>query len=114
MVTGLTTGTLRTVTLTGFSHQYTGDVAAWLTAPDGSRVDLLQSYFANSGGTITINFEDRAPAVPKPPLTSGTFRPDSGQISALTGPVNGTWSLYVQDVYSGGGGSIASWRLAFA
>ena len=97
-------------------HPFDADLDIYLKAPDGSRVELSTdngSFGANYSGTI---FDPTAATL----ITSGSvpftgrFRPE-GNISALTGGINGTWQLMVVDDYpdnlSFGPGTLLNWSL---
>jgi subtilisin-like proprotein convertase family protein len=134
-VSGLpTTGaTVASVRINGFSHTYTQDVDILLRSPNGTNVILM----SDRGGTSSISgvnfvFQDGAALMGTGALTSGTYRcsnTDTGDswpapgpgtvnntgplLSAFTGNLNGTWSLYAYDDASGDSGSITSWSITF-
>lgn len=94
------------------THTYTGDLLVQLIAPSGNAINL-----SNRRGGSGNNFNNTlftanaaiAIASGTPPF-AGTFRPD-GQFSALTGNVNGTWTLKVIDQAGTDVGTINSWTL---
>jgi hypothetical protein len=125
-----------TATLHGVSHAFSDDVDVLLVGPQGQRVLLMSD--AGGGGVmndVTLTFDDEAAAALPDGTTiaSGTYRPsnyegvatDNFPAPAPSGPFetalaafagsspNGTWSLYVQDDFTGLGGSIAGgWSLS--
>jgi subtilisin-like proprotein convertase family protein len=119
------------VTLNGFSHTRTSDVAVLLTNPNGVGVVLMSfAGGSNVSNNLTLTFDDAASGFLQTPLMSGTYRPSpSGippfpspapnstgyftQLSSLNGfSPNGNWNLYVVDTLSGETGSISGgWSL---
>jgi hypothetical protein len=103
-----------------------------LVGPTGQTVDLGTIVTGPTGNVTTFNItlaDDAASAMPNPVVAAGTYQPGSGIggnypspapagpysrsiASLLSGPVNGTWTLYVFGL--GSSRTIAtSWRLAF-
>ncbi len=131
-----------TVTLTGFSHTFPGDVDLLLVSPTGRKFIVLSD---TGGGTDAVNanvtFSDAA-AGPPATIVTGTFRPadttagDPFAAPAPAGPYlspapvgtqtlttaftgaaggdpNGVWSLYAVDDASGDMGSISGgWSIS--
>ncbi len=120
------------VTLHGFGHTRTSDVAVLLTNPNGIGVILM----SNTGGTtatnnLTLTFDDAAAGpIPGGAITSGTFKPtvngfppfpspapnSTGYFTQLSGfnnySPNGNWNLYIVDTVSGDTGIISGgWSL---
>jgi|GEM_PF-1637518 len=131
-----TTGvTVKAVTLTGFSHTWTGDVNVVLQNPAGTQNVILKgdSQADPNGATTGANivFTDAATAsLPAGAITSGTYKPTnrngatfaflppgptvtgptfpaSPTLSTFTGNMNGTWKLFVEDRVGGDVGSIS-------
>mgnify|MGYP002789413383 FL=1 len=112
------------VSIPSFATFDAGQAALMLVSPSGGKVVLMREcgISSNVSGGIGITFNDLGPALSR--LTSnfvgGTFRPTvySGIFSLgfpspapegpyattlgalITGDVNGTWSLYVADLFS--------------
>ena len=133
-VSGLITSgvTVKSVTITGFSHTLPDDVDMVLVSPSGQSVILM----SDAGGTTAASnvnyvFDDAgattlADAFPNP---SGTYRPtnygggdnwpapgpgaspSSTTLASITGNPNGNWSLYIVDDNTNEVGFIADWRL---
>ncbi len=125
-----------TVTLTGVSHTFAGDVAIMLVSPTGARTILSGRVGANATiANATLVFRDGAPPLPSngSPIVSGEYSPTraAGFSSIFAGPApttpttsslntftrtdsNGIWYLYVQDFASGDFGTIAGgWSISF-
>jgi hypothetical protein len=131
VVSGVTGTVIRAMaTLSGFGHTYPSDVAVLLVAPNGNAVKLIDSCGANgSVSGLTFTFDDAAlGSLPSTAfLTSGTYKPTDNGNNTLSGPApapsgttiaplltvpNGTWSLYVQDLFSpDSGGITGGWSL---
>jgi subtilisin-like proprotein convertase family protein len=125
-----------TITITGFTHQFLGDVDILLVDPSGKTMMMM----GNAGGSFdaanaTVTFDDAAPTgIVLANLASGSYKPTTGvnflpnlpapaptgpyQMPAQTGTAtltsvfgggnpNGTWSLYVNDRLNGFAGSIS-------
>jgi hypothetical protein len=104
-------------TLNGFSHTFPADVNVALAGPGGRQVTLTRAAGDGDDVTnLTLTFDDEA-AGPLPstgPLTSGTYTPSGpGTLANLNGAsANGTYSLFVDDNFSGDSGSISGgWSL---
>ena len=95
------------------AHTYVGDLSAWLTAPDGTTVNLFAAS-GNPGANISgLILDDQATTLISDggdPF-SGRFRP-SGSLATLNGknPL-GTWTLNVADQDASNAGTITSWAL---
>ncbi len=121
-----------TVTLTGVTHTFLGDVEMVLVAPDGATTTLFWDPDNNSASVTNANytFDDAGPPLP-PSSESGTYRPTQTSTppnlpgAAPAGPygsvlfthnrgrADGTWSLYVADRFNGDTGSISGgWSLS--
>ncbi|MBP7867799.1 MAG: S8 family serine peptidase [Acidobacteria bacterium] len=119
-----------TATLTNFSHTYPSDVQILLVSPGGQKCALLAG---TGGGTDVVNavitFDQAAASTVPSTIVSGTYRPTGTISSSFPAPApgipyatsldtfngyspNGTWSLYIRDLYSSDGGSISGgWSL---
>lgn len=133
-------GTVTKVTarLTGYTHNFAGDVDVLLVGPGGQSVVLMSDAGSSSAPAgLNLTFDDTAAAfLPPAAFTSGAYKPTniadgegddsypspappSGYASALSvfnavSP-NGTWSLYVVDDFASEGGMIAGgWSLTFS
>ena len=129
-----------TVTLNGFTHTFTDDVAALVTGPNqNTQNTLLFDGPGLDGGAgtsvtnLTLTFDDAAvPAVTLPQnanFGSGTYLPGLNQYNdAFTAPApaapyntnfssfngaspDGDYTLYLRDYVSGDSGSISSWSI---
>ena len=116
-VTAPANGTVGTVTAVAveltLTHAYVGDVAATLTAPDGTVVNLF-SNVGGSGQNITgLMLDDHAATsiVTATAPFSGTFQP-AGSLAALNGkhPL-GQWTLTIADTAPGATGALVAWAL---
>ncbi len=123
-----------TVTINGLSHTFPSDVQALLVAPGGQRVLLFGgagSSFPITNVTFTLA-PDAASNIPTgSQLLPGTYRPAASLLANLPAPApqgpyttnlaslnglnaNGTWMLYVNDNFTGDGGTIAGgWTIRF-
>ena len=127
--------TVKSVTLNGFNHTWSGDVDVVLQSPTGQNVILLGRLGNDAAVTATgvnLKFIDAAAtAVPTTsPMASGTYKPTNYNASpfsflapgpqnivtpvnpanptlaTFTGNMNGTWKLYVEDRVGGDFGTI--------
>ena len=129
-----------TVSVTGFSHTFPGDVDMLLVGPGGQKFIVMSD---SGGGTDVVNlnmtFDDTAATLLPATLVSGTFRPTNigtGDLFPAPAPSapyqspatagaatfasvfnglnpNGTWSLYVVDDAGVDTGSISGgWSLS--
>ncbi len=131
-----------TVTLTGFSHTFPGDVDMLLVSPTGRKFIMLSD---TGGGTDAVNANvtlSDAAAGPPATIVTGTFRPaDTTTPDAFAAPApaapylspapvgtqtlttaftgaaggdpNGVWSLYVVDDATSDAGSISGgWSIS--
>src|SRR5690606_8265330 len=107
------------------THSWVGDVVVSLTSPQGTTVNLFNqpgvpgSTYGCSGDNIFVSFDDAASLTSanfestcnNAPAISGTYQPLS-PLSALAGEsMTGIWTLTVQDMASGDGGSLIGWGL---
>ncbi|HJQ97378.1 MAG TPA: proprotein convertase P-domain-containing protein, partial [Candidatus Polarisedimenticolaceae bacterium] len=105
------------VTLKGLSHEKPEDLRVRLQSPEGTEITLM----ANTGGSfgisgLTLAFDDEAyaPLLDAGPIGwSGSFQPEAVRtglpsLESLRGSnPNGVWKLWVDDVASGGTGSLS-------
>jgi subtilisin-like proprotein convertase family protein len=109
-------GTIADVNVTvSFTHQWTGDIAIRLVAPDGTEINLMGDgvNFGGSGTNIDVTFDDQAATtVPDSGTPPGTYKPLS-PLSVLNGKTaDGVWKLKFFDVFTGGDtGTLNSWSL---
>jgi subtilisin-like proprotein convertase family protein len=115
-------------------HSWIGDIKATLTAPNSTSYVLLDrpgyvsSGFGCSENHILVTLDNAAAltsaqlegtcnistaATPPPYAINGTYQPVNS-LAPLTGTSpNGTWTLTVQDLVNGDGGSIQAWGIEF-
>jgi subtilisin-like proprotein convertase family protein len=135
-VSGLTdTVSKVTVTLTGITHTFPGDVDMLLVGPNGQGMVLLSEAGGNAPiRNVTINLNDNATEAVAEPIVDGTFWPFNlgAVLDTFPAPAppppwsyygtelaffnridpNGTWSLYVLDDEGGHAGTISGgWSL---
>jgi subtilisin-like proprotein convertase family protein len=127
--------TVKSVTLTNFSHQLPDDVDIVLVSPTGQSVILMSDAGGNTAvNNVTYVFDDAAAnnladAVSNP---GGTYKPTnygagdtwpapgpggaptSTTLSTFTGNANGGWNLYVVDDALNNTGFIADWSITFS
>jgi M6 family metalloprotease-like protein len=125
-----------TVTLTGVSHTWPGDIDVLLVGPGGQAMVLLSDAgLDNDVSNVTLTFDDAAAtSLSTVPLWPGTYKPtnladgDGDDVYPAPAPAsgygstlsifnglspNGTWSLYVRDDVTGDGGSLTGgWTLS--
>lgn len=83
----------------GEGSPYADEIGIWLTGPDGTTVRLvpLGYYDQNSGGRVTVNFDDQAPVLGTT-MQSGAFSLPLDSFSEFDGlDMFGTWTLTLQD-----------------
>ena len=96
-------------------HTFDRDLRLTLVAPDGTRV-LLSQFNGGSGDNYTNTIFDDLAVTPiqagSAPF-SGSYIPEQ-PLAALNGlPVQGSWSLEVQDTAPGDSGTLSGWSLSF-
>ncbi len=130
---GPTNITRISVTLTGVSHTFPGDLDILLVAPGGQTIVLL----SDAGGTAdlidrTLTFADGFTPYPAAGVPTGEFvgpvnyggpadtwptaptPSGSSQLNSLLGTsANGSWRLFVVDDVGSDSGAITSWSVAF-
>jgi subtilisin-like proprotein convertase family protein len=80
-------------------HEFTGDLALTLVAPDGTTIDLSSGNGGFGAGYVATVFDDAAPTAvvdAVPPFT-GTYRPEEPLAGLLGRPAAGAWRLDVAD-----------------
>lgn len=78
---------------------YANEIGLWLTGPDGTTVRLVPVgyYDYDSGGHVTVNFQDAAPVLDTT-MQSGTYSLPLDSFSEFAGlDMFGTWTLTLQD-----------------
>ena len=134
-VTGTASVTNVTVQIIGFSHTDPRDVEMLLVAPNGASVVLMSDgWDPTDAVSANLTFSDLGTAIPGTACVTGTYAPTdtapTGDIygspapaapfgttlaALLSGGVNGTWTLYIQDDSGGDAGSISGgWSLIFS
>lgn len=94
------------------THTYVGDLEVRLTSPSGNTI-LLSNNRGGSGNNFnnTIFSMSAAQMISQGSAPfSGSYRPDAA-FSALTGNLNGTWTLRVVDQANTDIGTLNSWTL---
>ncbi len=123
-----------TVTINGLSHTYPQDLQVLLVAPGGQRVMLFSGVGSDIDiSNVSITLAPDAANVPPTAtqLLPGTYRPANFLVANLPAPApagpystnlgvfnglnaNGAWTLYVNDRFTGDGGTIAGgWTIRF-
>jgi subtilisin-like proprotein convertase family protein len=107
------------------THTYAGDLRISLEDPDGGTVILVDrmgnpaSTFGCNGDDLVLTFSDLAPntaadlegACGNLPAASGSYQPVEA-LSAFSGVSgNGTWTLIIEDLAGGDGGSLNGWSM---
>lgn len=120
-VSGLNTGwTLNSITL-NITHDWDGDVIAYLKSPCGGTLKLLNlngSLGNDFTNTVFNQSATTAIASGTAPFT-GTFIPAGGAaafntfITNCAAGANGTWTLVVGDAYSSSVGTLQNWAMNF-
>ena len=131
------TGTITrlAVRLNGLAHTYRGDLDMLLVGPGGQRAMFLSDVgnsLDSSGTSLTITFEDGAPAPTAIQIGSGTFAPtnlEPGDVMPAPAPAgpytsalsvfngtnpNGAWNLFIMDDAAGDVGTLTSFTLLMA
>lgn len=131
----LTTGvSVKSVTITNYSHTFPDDVDLVLVSPSGQAVILMSDCGGGTPATgQTFTFDDAAASSLADAAfnPSGTYKctnfgagdnwpapgpgttPSSTTLSTFTGNMNGTWNLYAVDDVSGDIGIISTWNIVF-
>ncbi len=99
---------------------YDANLYAYVVAPNGTMTVLLNqpgvtpgTPFGNPGSGMNITFSDGGPAITASSDLSGGTYAAAGSLSGLDGSAaDGTWTLFLADLTSGGGTSVLnSWTL---
>lgn len=118
------------------THTWTGDIALFLIAPDGTFIELSSSNGGPGNNYTNTVFTDSAPLniVSGAPPYTGSFKPEGRQNTTITPPypfagtpetftfqntfdginADGTWLLYLNDFVTGDVGFLNSWSITFA
>lgn len=96
------------------THTWLADLVITLTSPDGTTLTLLDQVCGNLND-VDVIFDDKGLAQScngtLPPALSGVIQSEE-KLSNLVGEnLNGTWTLTVDDMFSGDGGSIDNFGL---
>jgi hypothetical protein len=113
LATGGNVGTLRVKNITG-THQNIGNLRGSLKGPGGKLVRLFnpQCFFIGGSFNFGVNDDSQVP-VTCPPDKGDNYK-SVEPLSGFTGdPLNGTWSLVIEDLVSGSGGKITGWTLEY-
>lgn len=97
-------------------HTWNSDLRATLVSPSGTQVKLFEYVGFNNDNFEATEFDDRSETLiqnASAPFT-GTFRPMQPLRDLTDEPIDGTWLLVVDDVYSLDGGYLDNWTLSFA
>lgn len=127
-ITITSSGTITDINLLDLNlpHEWTGDVSATLTSPQGTTIQLFDgpgipaSNYGCSGADIEVSFDDAATLTSTDfenmcndaPAISGIFQPMDA-LSAFNGEnTTGTWTLTIFDSFTfGDDGSLDAWSL---
>lgn len=97
------------------NHQNFGQLRGTLRAPDGKSVRLWNAFnctFIN--GNFYFSFNDDSPLPFDCPPDKGKTYKSHEPLNLLAGtPLEGPWTLLVEDVQSGSGGQISEWTLEY-
>ncbi len=115
-VSGITPATLSSTSIVSvklnLTHTYDQDLAISLISPSGNTILLSNRRGGSADNFINTIFSMSAATLISAgaaPFT-GSYKPD-GSFSSLTGNVNGTWLLKVQDLASIDTGRIQNWSI---
>ncbi len=104
------------------SGGYNGNLYAYLVAPNGTMVQLMNmpgvsssTPFGNAGAGMNITLQDGATAITAGSnLSGGTYAAAGSLLNFSGSTANGTWELYFADEVNGGGSGpsvLNSWSL---
>ena len=95
------------------SHTWLADLKINLTSPDGTTITLLDQP-CDDLDDIDVTFDDKGVAQScssLPPALSGVIKPQDKLSTFVGETINGNWTLTVEDMFSGDGGSIDSFGI---
>lgn len=103
-------------TTVGIDHTFVSDLVITLRAPDGTEVVLANQADGSGNNLCQVVFDDAETAsLQTAPSASAPFTGSYGPYSPLAAFAgkagNGTWTLQVQDFFSGDTGSIRAWTI---
>jgi subtilisin-like proprotein convertase family protein len=107
------------------NHSFIGDLAARLTAPDGTSIELFErpggaifGFGSGAAGLTGVVFDDTAPSSiqdlppwtggPSTPAISGSFQPNEPLSKFAGHSQSGAWKLRVYDASGGDSGSLTA------
>ena len=92
------------------THTYISDLRIRLIGPDGQQFSTLADQPCGNDDDLLASFDDESPAaLPCPATEGGFYQVDSRPLSNFDGlEASGDWTLRVQDVFNGDGGSLNS------
>jgi subtilisin-like proprotein convertase family protein len=98
------------------THTWIGDLAIFLESPTGELSLLINQRGGSGDNMVNTIFDDSAALAigqGAPPFT-GSFRPET-PLAVFNGlpaaQANGTWTLYVLDLFDEDGGTLNNWEL---
>lgn len=95
------------------NHNNIGHLRGTLRSPSGTTVRLFSSQCFTVAGSINMGFNDfsQQPFVCPPNL--GQVYKSQEPLTAFNGePVEGNWTMFLEDILSGSGGSLTGWTLS--
>ncbi len=96
-------------------HSWIQDLSIHLNSPLGTRIYLTREVCGIGQADLFLTFDDDAPGsyldIPCPPTTGETFKGIEPLDFYIGEPINGPWSLVVDDPYDADGGSLNDWSL---
>lgn len=99
--------------LVNIEHDYLRDVTIYLVTPNGTRYKMAENRGQRGKNYTDVVFsplgQPLPPSIQNVNLT-GTYRPEES-FSAYSGPLNGTWTLRVDDHMPGEGGTLRKFEL---
>jgi subtilisin-like proprotein convertase family protein len=112
------TGTLLDVDVVslGVTHTYIEDLVFKLKHPDNTQITFFDvSTHCEGQDNINMGFDDESAnsnaSIPCPPTNGSSYVPDQALSAFDNKASNGTWTLTVDDIYNGDGGSLNTWGL---
>jgi len=96
------------------THTWLADLEVTLTSPNGTTITLLNQP-CDDLDDVDVSFDDKGLAQScngfLPPALLGTIKPEEKLSNFVGEDLNGDWTLTVNDMFSGDGGSIDSFGL---